>query len=152
VTWSERLLDSFRRWTGRDLVEREGAPSEQAGTLFFATVVVVSHGLQRDPILNYGNRAALELWETDWQTLTQTPSRLTAEPHNRPERERMLAHATEHGFVENYHGIRISLTGRRFDVEDALVWNVIGPDGGRCGQAAAFSRWRHVDDGATTAR
>jgi hypothetical protein len=144
-------LNSFRYWTGRELLPREGTPSEQAGTLFFATKVVVSHGLQRDPILNYGNRTALELWEADWQTLMRTPSRWTAEPGDRAERERMLAQASERGFVENYRGVRITLTGRRFDVENALVWNVIGPDGDRSGQAATFSRWRYLDDGLTPA-
>ena len=31
-------------------------------------------------MLNYGNRAALTLWEMSWEELTRTPSRLTAEP------------------------------------------------------------------------
>ena len=29
----------------------------------------VAHGTQEDPILSYGNRAALDLWETDLETL-----------------------------------------------------------------------------------
>ena len=71
--------------------------------------------------LNYGNRMAIELWETTWERLRCTPSRLTAEPENRTERERMLAQARKRGFNGNYHGVRVSCSGRRFLVE--LPWS-----------------------------
>jgi hypothetical protein len=145
--WSTLLLDSFRHWTGRDLIARLGTVEEQAAGLFFGPFVVVSHGTEQDPILNYGNRVALELWETDWTELTRTPSRLTAEPVARAERERMLARAAQDGFIADYRGVRISLTGRRFMVEDAFVWNILDPAGVVCGQAATFSTWRVMDDG-----
>lgn len=31
-----RLLDSFRHWTGKDLVQQEQSPREQARALFYA--------------------------------------------------------------------------------------------------------------------
>lgn len=141
VTWSQLLLDSFRRWTGQELLERTGTAEDQAKALFFAPFVVVSHGTEADPVLNYGNRMALELWETDWARFTRTPSRLTAEPVNQAERARMLAQAAARGFIDDYRGVRISITGRRFLVEDALVWNVVDADRQPQGQAATFSRW-----------
>ena len=145
TAWVELLLDSFRRWTGRDLLMRTGR-SEDAQTLYVAPFVVVSHGIEPDPVLNYGNRFALELWETDWESFTRTPSRLTAEPVNQAERERMLAQAAARGFINDYQGVRITRTGRRFLVENALVWNVVEPDGTRVGQAASFSRWTFLTD------
>jgi hypothetical protein len=102
---------------------------------------VVSHGTEDDPVLNYGNRVALELWEMPWQRLTQTPSRLTAEPMNQAERAGMLSRAREKGYIDNYRGVRITATGRRFLVERAIVWNVIDEHGTRVGQAATFSQW-----------
>ncbi|HEX7765528.1 MAG TPA: MEKHLA domain-containing protein [Nitrospira sp.] len=141
VTWSQFLLDSFRRWTGRDLLIRTGSPEEQAQALFAAPFVVVSHDTQADPILNYGNQQALDLWDLSWAQLTSTPSRLTAEPMNRDERARMLAVAEKQGYYSGYRGIRISSTGKRFLVEDATVWNVIDGQGIRVGQAATFARW-----------
>lgn len=141
VTWSQLLLDSFRRWTGRELLERTGTAEDQAKALFFAPFIVVSHGTEADPVLNYGNRMALELWETDWERFTRTPSRLTAEPVNQAERARMLAQASARGFIDDYRGVRISITGRRFLVESALVWNVVDADQKPHGQAATFSRW-----------
>lgn len=145
VTWSQLLLDSFRRWTGRDLLIRTGTPDAQAQALFAAPFVVVSHDTQTDPMLNYGNQRALDLWELSWAQLTSTPSRLTAEPMNRDERARMLAVAEKQGYYSGYQGIRISSTGKRFLVEDATVWSVIDGQGIRVGQAATFGRWTMVE-------
>lgn len=144
ICWSQLLLNSFRRWLGRDLIERQGSVEEQATALYHAPFVVVSHGMEADPILNYGNQAALDLWELDWERFTKTPSRLTAEPVNQAERARMLAWAQERGFLADYRGVRISGTGKRFLVEQAIVWNVVDESGQQQGQAATFSRWKFL--------
>lgn len=92
-------------------------------------------------MLNYGNQMALDLWEMTWDQLVQTPSRLTAEPVNRAEREWMLEQARRRGYIDTYRGVRVSATGRRFLVEDALVWNVLDQQGQWVGQAASFLHW-----------
>lgn len=141
VEWTQWILNSYRHWIGRELLERVGEPDFQAQALFEAPFVVVSHGREDDPILNYGNQMALDLWEMTWDRLVHTPSRLTAEPVNRAEREWMLEQARRRGYLDTYHGVRISATGRRFLVEDALIWNVVDHQGQGVGQAATFSRW-----------
>jgi hypothetical protein len=141
VEWTQYLLDSYAHWLKKELISRQGSPLEQAERLFTCPLVVVSHGLQEDPILNYGNRTALDLWEMDWDQLTHTPSRQTAEPVNREERARMLYQAKTMGFIADYRGVRISRSGRRFLVDCATVWNVRKPDGTPLGQAATFSTW-----------
>jgi len=141
VQWTQRLLDSYRHWIGRELIERNGDPEHEARGLFESPLVVVSHGMEADPVLNYGNRTALVLWEMTWDQLIATPSRLTAEPVNRAEREGMLEQARVRGFIDTYRGVRISGTGRRFLVENAFIWNVLDPDHHRIGQAATFSHW-----------
>jgi hypothetical protein len=141
VDWGQLLLNSYRHWTGRELIARIGDAMVQAHALFLAPIVVVSHGIEQDPVLNYGNQLALELWDTSWDGLVKTPSRLTAEPVNRAEREWMLEQARCRGYIENYRGVRISATGRRFLVERATVWNVVDATGRRLGQAATFSTW-----------
>ena len=138
------LLDSFARILGRELVAREGPAAEQAAQLWQAPFVVVSHGTEADPVLNYGNARALTLWEMTWEELTQTPSRLTAEPVHRDERARLLARTREHGYVDDYSGIRISKTGRRFRIEQAIVWN-LADAGQHRGQAATFDRWTPLE-------
>ena len=141
LSWTQLLLNSFHHWTGRELVEPVGTPEDQAVALFTVPFVIVSHGNEDDPILNYGNRIALALWEATWEEFHQTPSRLTAEPINQAERERMLIRARTRGWINDYRGVRISMTGRRFLVEDAVVWNVFDDNGHVHGQAATFSRW-----------
>ena len=135
------LLDSFARLLGRELVDRSGTTADQAERLFHAAFVVVSHGTEADPILNYGNAAALDLWEMDLATLVRTPSRLTAEPVHRDERARLLARTLRDGYVDDYAGIRISATGKRFRIEQAIVWNLVDAAGVHRGQAATFDRW-----------
>jgi hypothetical protein len=144
IVWSQRLLDSFRHWTGRDLLDRSGSIEEQAEALFTAPFIVVSHGTETDPILNYGNQVALDLWEMTWEQLIEMPSRHTAEPVNQQERARMLQLVGQHGYYDRYRGVRISSTGRRFLVEEALVWNVIDELGRCIGQAATFLHWTRL--------
>jgi hypothetical protein len=134
------LLDSYRHWLNGELIPR-GSTEEDARNLYLAEFVVVSHGTQADPILTYGNRTALELWEMDVETLLRTPSRLTAEPVHRDERARLLERTTRDGYVDDYQGIRISSTGKRFRIRKAIVWNLIAADGSHAGQAATFAKW-----------
>jgi hypothetical protein len=144
IEWTQYLLDSYVRLVNKELIIREGTTQEQAERLFTSPFVVASHGLQDDPILNYGNQTALALWEMDWEQLTRTPSRLTAEPLNREERARMLEQAKTHGYIADYQGIRISRSGKRFLVERATVWNIRKPDGTPLGQGATFSAWTYL--------
>jgi hypothetical protein len=141
VQWTQRLLDSHRYWIGTELLERSGDSNFQARALFESPLVVVSHGMETDPILNYGNRMALQLWDMTWEQLIGTPSRLTAEPVDRAERESMLEQARVRGYIDTYRGVRISRSGRRFLVDGALIWNVLDASRQQIGQAATFARW-----------
>lgn len=146
VAWCQLLLNSYAYWTRDELVERIGTPLVQAERLFDAAMVVVSHGMESDPVLNYGNQSALTLWEMDWGQFTQTPSRLTAESMNREERSRMLGQAKNQGYISDYQGVRISNSGKRFRVSKAIIWTVQASDGAAVGQAAAFSDWQFLHD------
>jgi len=143
VSHTRDLLNSFAARVGRELIERQDATTD-AKALFEAPFVVVSHGTEADPVLNYGNRTALELWETDWATLTSMPSRLTAEPMHRDERARLLERTARDGYVDDYRGIRISSRGRRFLIEQAIVWNLADAAGRAVGQAATFHEWKFL--------
>jgi hypothetical protein len=138
---AQLLLESFAKLLGRELVSREGSAAEQAERLFHAPFVVVSHGTEADPILNYANAAALALWEMTPEQFTQTPSRLTAEPLHRDERTRLLERTRRDGYVDDYSGVRISATGKRFRIERAMVWNLTDAAGTHLGQAATFDSW-----------
>lgn len=144
IQWTQYLLDSYAHWITQELIARDGTPADQAERLFNCPFAVVSHGCQDDPIFNYANQTALDLWEMSWHQFTQTPSRLSAEPINREERARMLAQAGTQGYLSDYRGVRISQSGRRFLVTHATVWNIQEPDRTTVGQAATFSKWTYL--------
>ena len=149
IPWKEELwiqhtrviLDAFTHWTGGELCSRAGSAEDQARRLFEAPFIVVAHGTQNDPILNYGNQAALDLWELDLETFLKTPSRKTAEPMHRDERAKMLQQSHNHGYISDYQGIRITSTGKRFYIRRATVWSLKDSTNQPLGQAATFSEW-----------
>ncbi|MEB3336910.1 MAG: MEKHLA domain-containing protein [Leptolyngbyaceae bacterium] len=145
IQHTQRLLHSFYHWTGQSLLSHQGDPEAEAQALFTASFVVVSHGTQADPILNYGNQVALDLWQMDWHRFTATPSRCTAEPMEREERAKLLAQAKAQGFINNYQGIRISSTGQRFYIQDVVIWDVLDEAHQPCGQAATFNQWQFIN-------
>lgn len=141
---SQRLVNSFQHWTKKPLMAIASSAEEQARSLFEAPFVVVSHGTEADPIFNYGNAQALNLWGFDWKTFTQLPSRRSAEPTEQTEREQLLLEAKTKGYIANYRGIRISSKGQRFAIEDVILWDVLDENYQCCGQAATFARWNLI--------
>ncbi len=144
VAQTQGIARSLKHFTGRDLLPEIFSPGEFTEKVFRAPFVLVAHGTEADPILNYGNASALALWEMSWAELTRTPSRLTAEAPNREERARLLEMVKTLGFIDDYSGIRISKTGRRFKISRATVWNLLSENGLPCGQAAMFSQWEFL--------
>ena len=144
VLHNQRMLSSFEHWTKRKLLQLEGPPVEMSEALFEAPFAVVSHGIESDPIFKYGNRKALELFEMSWEDFTKMPSRNSAEPMHRDERAKFMEQVTKNGFVDDYEGIRVSNTGRRFLISNAVVWNVLDEKGKYCGQAAMFAKWEYL--------
>jgi len=138
------ILCSYTHWTGRELLPFSSTETDLTTALFFAPLVVITSDASADPILNYGNKQGLTLWEMTWDKLRQTPGRHTAEPLHRDERQKFLDTVQKNGFIDNYSGIRISSTGRRFKIEKATVWNLIDQDGAFSGQAAAFKEWAYL--------
>jgi hypothetical protein len=132
------IADSFHRVTGQNLVPPGADP---ATALWAAPMVVLAHGTEADPVFFYGNRTALELFETIAADLVRMPSRYSAEPMEREERMRFLQAVAARNFIADYSGIRISQRGQRFRIAQATVWNLLDADGAIRGQAACFDRW-----------
>lgn len=130
------LIDSFRRLTGGELLDN--ATPE---TLWTAPRVIVAHGTEADPIFFYGNALALDVFAMDFAHFTHLPSRYSAEAPRRDERARLLERVLRDGFIDDYSGIRIAADGRRFRIEQAVVWNLIDGSGALHGQAATFTYW-----------
>jgi hypothetical protein len=129
------IAQSYERLLGQQLVEASGDLVE---AMWNAPRAILAHGLEADPILFFGNRCTLQCFETDVESLLVMPSRLTAEAPLREERQALLDRVTAQGFIDDYAGVRISAAGRRFRIENAVVWNVTDENGQRHGQAATF--------------
>ncbi len=152
---TESLLNSYKKWTGNDLIPVESNPQTAAQklfqasegcllALFWADFVVVSSNNAEEPLLTYGNQKCLDLWELAWKKLVSTPGRETAEVMHRDERQKFLDTVRRNGFIDHYSGIRISSSGKRFRIEKAIVWNLVDSAGQFLGQAAAFRDWKYL--------
>lgn len=141
----EAMRSSLYRLTGRDLAHGLDQPQGLESAVWSAPYVLVAHDRSADPVFVYGNSTALDLFELDWDGFTSLPSRLSAEPDEQHERERLLQGVAERGYISDYRGVRISSTGRRFVIEDAVVWDVIDDHGVLRGQAALFDRWTPLE-------
>jgi hypothetical protein len=135
---AEELISSFLRITGKSLIDATGNGSHIYQALYDAPFCVMSHNTDDDPIFNYANKAAQAAFEMNWNEFTLLPSRLSAEASTQEERERLLARVTQYNFIDDYKGVRISSTGKRFLIEEAIVWNIKDENERYYGQAAVL--------------
>lgn len=139
------MMASYKRLLGRPL-------AENAKALYHCDAVVLSHDGAADPVLTYGNLAGQQLWEMGWEQLTALPSRLTAEPAHQAQRDAMFDEMRRKGFIENYNGVRISASGRRFEIRNAVIWPLVDAAGVKKGEAATFTEWPYLPDQTRTLR
>jgi hypothetical protein len=137
------LLTSYQHLLQRPLLS-SASVHNLAEQVFNGDFVLLSHNTATDPIFNYANRQALNLFALEWQELIVMPSRLSAETLERFERERLLTEVTNKGFIDNYTGVRIAKTGQRFLIKNAVVWNVYDQQQAYYGQAAYFKDWQFL--------
>jgi len=135
------LTGSYERLLGNSLVP-DGA--DAAWLYQEAPFAVLAHDGSGDPKFIYANKSAQACFEYDWNEIVGLPSRLSAEPADRAERQGLLDQVVRHGFLSGYRGVRVAKSGRRFLIESGIVWELIDTDGRRQGQAATFSSWRNV--------
>ena len=140
----ELICASYARLRNASLAPEKLRGDELVRFLDTAPFVLVSHGMEEDPLFNYANQRALRLWEMTREEFLGLPSRYSAELEHRGERERLLADVAKKGFSEDYSGVRASKSGRRFRIERALVFNLVDASGRKRGQAATFSDWTYL--------
>jgi PAS domain-containing protein len=137
------LAGSYARLAGEPLVSLEENISDPARWLYEeAPFGVLEHNTDPDPVFIYANKRAQALFEYTWEEMLSLPSRLSAEEPNRQERQRLLDLVQTHGFATGYRGLRIAKSGKRFQIENATVWQLIDRDGVLRGQAAVIWQWR----------
>jgi hypothetical protein len=104
----------------------------------------LSHGLGKDPLFTYGNQTALGLFELTDEQILCTPSRTSAEKNDPASRAKFMQSVKEKGYAEGYSGIRVSSTGKKFQILNASIWNILDDGKAIVGQAAAFMKWENI--------
>jgi PAS domain S-box-containing protein len=141
--FADLLARSYHDRVGRSLLLADVEPALAAAWLFEqAPFCLLAHNTAADPRFIYGNRTAQACFGYDWDELTQLPSRLSALPDDRSQRQRFIDAVTRDGFATGYRGLRVARSGRRFWIEDVTLWQVTDAAGVLRAQAAVYPRWR----------
>jgi hypothetical protein len=138
------LVESYERMCGKKFPIKSGNRGLAYTVHHHSDYILVSHGTETDPVFNYANRAAQDLWQMDWKTFTQLPSRLSAKPAHVKGRAELLKAAMDKGYIEDYEGLRVDAQGREFYIKQVVLWNVIDEKGLYHGQAALFNTWEYL--------
>lgn len=135
------IAGSHLRLLGRELLP---VTDDLGLRLYHAPFVVLAHDTAADPVFFYANLTAQRLFELPWADFVRLASRFSAEPLAREERQRLLERVARQGWIDDYAGVRVSASGRRFQVNAARVWNLVDGQGRSLGQAAAFADWQDL--------
>ncbi|MGX1772993.1 MEKHLA domain-containing protein [Nocardia brasiliensis] len=128
----ELTTRSFERFLGRPLSDRTDARWLYKHAPFGLLV----HNTEPDPVFVYANKSAQRCFEYTWDEFVGLPSRLSAEPGRRAARQDLLDEVARSNFITGYRDVRITKSGRRFWIEDGIIWNVLDDRGDLVGQAA----------------
>jgi len=143
---SMTLASTYKQRTDLQLLGDQKVPvTEAVRALFYAPFVCCSH--DETDTFNYANKAALNLWEFEWDDFVGMPSTKSADDEDdeiQKERRQLLDDALEKGVVYNYNGVRKSKSGKEFVVKDATLWTLVDRDGDMLGQAVKFSKVEYV--------
>ncbi len=141
------LADSYKRLLSRAPPFTAGCNGDGPQWLYYRSAAcVLAHNTDADPLFIYANKAAQGLFEYNWDEMVGMPSRLSAEAPNRAERRRLLDAVARDGFATGYSGIRISKSGRRFRIEDGVLWQLRDARGTLNGVTATFDHWTHLSN------
>lgn len=140
------ILDSYARLLGRELIPRSGDAAEDARRLFDLPLAVLAHDTAPQPRLDWANRAAARAFDATPESLLGRPSADTAPADAVADRHRLFAALACRGFVTGYAGVRVSLTGRRFVIDDVTVLELTDAAGRPAGHAAVIGATRPLSD------
>lgn len=138
------ITNSLKKLADIEIVDSSLSLEEQAKQVFNAGYVFLAHNAANEPIFNYANQTALNLFEMSWDEITNLSSKYSAENDERGKREEFIAEVTAKGYSKDYSGIRVSKTGKRFEIKNVILWNVYDSENNRIGQAAMFDEYNYL--------
>ncbi|MEW5301954.1 MAG: hypothetical protein WDW38_008578 [Sanguina aurantia] len=144
------VCQSYWKATGKRLME-DVEMETLATDIFKAPFALLVHDKFQegvtDPKFTYGNKAALSLWDANWDQLVGMESRKSApdEVATQADRNKLLEQAATKGVIMNYGGARVSVTGKKFKIRNVTLFNVVDAAGVLQGQAAVFNEYETED-------
>lgn len=145
IQHAKLIAFSYKYWTGKDLFPGKPEDYRLSEALYLAPYIVVSHGIEKDPIFNYANLSAQKLWKIEWDAFTKMPSRLSAEPVEENKRNQLLEEGKKKGVTFLKQVIRIDNTGRKFYIEEVVLFNLIDKNKNYLGQGAVYEKWKYLN-------
>lgn len=137
--WVRLSCESLERFTGTSLLKVMNVDTMDAihdNTRY----AVLSHGNQTDPIYNYFNKAALLQFEYPEEEIYLLPSRYSAPPALRQDRDEKISSAVQQNVQFIPSAIRQGKSGKQFELINVTLWNVYNERNERVGQSAVFDR------------
>ncbi|ADP82004.1 MEKHLA domain-containing protein [Pseudofrankia inefficax] len=135
------LAESYQRVVGTAPPFSENRLATARWLYADAPFGVLAHDGAADPRFVYANATALRIFGYSWDEMVGMPSRLSAPPADRGERETLMKGVLRGGYTNDYRGRRVTRSGRHFWIEDATVWNIVDHEGTLRGQAALIRAW-----------
>lgn len=135
------LTLSHLKLTGESIVpEGCGTVTDMMDWLYRdAPFGILAQDAAPDPRFVYANRAAQLFFECTWNEIVGMHSRFSAPETNRDARATVMEDVVKNGYRAGYRGIRRTLKGRLFWIEDVTIWNIVHDDVIH-GQAAIIRR------------
>ncbi|MBO9703601.1 MAG: MEKHLA domain-containing protein [Sporocytophaga sp.] len=138
------IAKNYKFWTGKELFEEKLHESELSEKMYNAPFVILSHGTQADPIYNYVNLKAQELWEYTWDEMIKLPSRRSAGTNETAQRLELIKEGQEKGITFTEKALRESCSGKKFYIKNVVLFNLLGEGGEYEGQCAIYNDWEFV--------
>ncbi|MBB6368569.1 MEKHLA domain-containing protein [Xanthomonas sp. PPL568] len=138
TTLLARIDDCYRALSGHDLYCPDAIADRYHWLHAQAPYAILAHDASADPVFFYANRCALRCFKYSEDEMLALPSRLSAAPANRAERQRLLDAVAQRGIADGYSGQRVDKQGNRFVIHDGEVWQLGFGSSAGWGQAALF--------------
>ncbi len=139
IEWCSLLTQSFNNVVKKPFIDLNTSPEAVAKTLYHHPSIILSHKFYDVPRFCFANAAAQNLFGYSWDEFIGMESSKSAEAEAQEDREKLLARANKHGFIDDYSGVRITKDGSRFRISNVTLWNIFDRAQNKVGQAAIFS-------------
>jgi hypothetical protein len=134
----KKIDQCYKQLTGQGLFCPEEVEDRYQWLHNEAPYSILAHGRGPDPVFFYANQCTLNCFKYSPEEMVQLPSRLSAGPMDRAERQLLLDTVTRDGIAKILQGPRVDKFGETFIINDVEVWQLGFNTDDVWGQAALF--------------